>query len=97
MDSIDVHPGLASMKVGNDCNGEVEIVGPASELQAIARDPLAEQRLPNHGICRCCKADETEGTKPLQEPASRDHGLNSRFRAPWSQRKMSPLRLRQRL
>src|SRR5215469_8789428 len=79
MDSIDVHPRFASMQVRNDCNAEVEVVGPVSELQIVARGSLAEQRLHNHGICCRRKTNEADRTKPLQEPASRDHGLNSRF------------------
>src|SRR5215470_12894016 len=92
MDSIDVHPRFASMQVRNDCNAEAEIVGPVSELQNVARGPLAEQRLHNHAICCRRKTSEAERTKPLQEPASRDHGLIPRFQATWWQRKVPPLR-----
>src|SRR5215467_12715080 len=92
MDSIDVHPRLASMQVRNDCNAEVEVIGPVPELQIVARGSLAEQRLHNHAICCRRKTSEAERTKPLQEPASRDHGLDSRFQATWWQRKVPPLR-----
>src|SRR5215471_3114829 len=77
MDSIDVHPRFASMQVRNDCNAEVEVVGPVSELQIVARGSLAEQRLHNHGIWCRRNTKEADRAKPLQEPASRDHGLNS--------------------
>src|SRR5690348_10344642 len=92
MDSIDIHPRSASMQVRNDCNAEAEVVGPVSELQSVARGSLAQQRFHNHAIRCRRKTSEAERTKPLQEPASRDHGLNSRFQATWWQRKVPPLR-----
>src|SRR5215831_20641426 len=91
MDSIDVHPRFASMQIRNDCNAEVEVVGPVSELQIVARSSLAEQRLHNHGIWCRRKANKADRAKPLQEPAPRDHALNSRFQAAWWQRKVRPL------
>ena len=48
-----------------------------SELQIVARGSLAEQRLHNHAIWYRRKITEADRAKPLQEPASRDHGLNS--------------------
>src|SRR5215813_8141315 len=80
MDSIDVHPWFTSMQVRNDCNAQVKVSGPVPELQIVARDLLAEQRLPNHGICCRGKTNEPERSKPLQKPTSRHHGLNSRSR-----------------
>src|SRR5262245_26802262 len=90
MDTIDVHPRFASMQVRNDCNAEVEVIGPVSELQIVARDALAEQRLHNQSICCRRETNEADRTKPLQEPASRDHGLHSSLQATWWQRKVPP-------
>src|SRR5262245_16303438 len=91
-DSIDVHPWFASMQIRNDCNAEAEVIRPVSKLQIVPRGSLADQRLHNHAICCRCKTSEAERTKPPQEPASRDHGLNFRFQSTWWQKKVPPLR-----
>src|SRR5215813_2192558 len=87
MDSIDVHPRFASMHVRNDGHAQVEVIGPVSELQIVVRGSLTKQWFHNHAICCRRKTSETERSTPLQESASRDHGLKFRLPTTWWLRK----------
>ena len=45
VDAFDVHPWFAGVHVGDGGDGKMKVVGPARELQVVARDARAQQRL----------------------------------------------------
>ena len=63
LDTLQRHPGIAGVKVGDDGNSELEIGGPLRRLDVVPRHAKPQYRLAES----VCGGRGTEGAEPSNE------------------------------